>query len=512
MTHQPFAKKLISAVIVALGVAVLSCGAAAEPKGHDMNLVGTNDLQARSAYQPWVQKQGNRYIAYVGHHAIGTNPVTGQPLPSFNPLTGKNEPNGTSIIDVTDPKRPVYLAHLPVGATGNGGAQFVRVCDGSQLPIHDSNVYLLRGYANSAQEIWNVKDPAHPAGVRTVAGGNPINAIAGMGTLSGNHKSWWECDTGIAYTVGRRAADTAAGWRPGNHIFVVDLNNPASPVFIRDWALDGQQPGGVLPPHFANIPSIHGPISSGPAGGPVALAGATPNRIYFAYGTEENGVMQIVDRANLLASAPGDYVSPEVGRWLMQPFNGAHTSFPIGKIAIADFAPNEEGQVRDWVVVVSEETNNECTGPRNLTYMVEVTEDTFGQPGARPQSHANFQVPESDGNFCERGGRFGPHSTNEEFGPPFYQKIIFIAYFNAGVRAVDVRDPYNPQEVAFFIPDITANTDYRCKVNTDPSTCKIAIQTNNVATDDRGYVYIVDRANTGLHILQLVGEAGKIVK
>jgi hypothetical protein len=27
--------------------------------------------------------------------------------------------------------------------------------------------------------------------------------------------------------------------------------------------------------------------------------------------------------------------------------------------------------------------------------------------------------------------------------------------------------------------------------------------------DDRGYVYIVDRANTGLHILQLAGEARK---
>jgi hypothetical protein len=26
-----------------------------------------------------------------------------------------------------------------------------------------------------------------------------------------------------------------------------------------------------------------------------------------------------------------------------------------------------------------------------------------------------------------------------------------------------------------------------------------------VETDDRGYIYIVDRANTGLHILELTG-------
>jgi hypothetical protein len=37
--------------------------------------------------------------------------------------------------------------------------------------------------------------------------------------------------------------------------------------------------------------------------------------------------------------------------------------------------------------------------------------------------------------------------------------------------------------------------------------CKVAIQTNNVETDDRGYIYIVDRANTGMHILELTGEA-----
>jgi hypothetical protein len=31
-----------------------------------------------------------------------------------------------------------------------------------------------------------------------------------------------------------------------------------------------------------------------------------------------------------------------------------------------------------------------------------------------------------------------------------------------------------------------------------------------VETDDRGYVYVVDRANTGMHILELTGEARAI--
>ncbi len=38
-------------------------------------------------------------------------------------------------------------------------------------------------------------------------------------------------------------------------------------------------------------------------------------------------------------------------------------------------------------------------------------------------------------------------------------------------------------------------------------TCKTAIPTNNVEVDDRGFIYIVDRANTGMHVLELTGEA-----
>lgn len=40
--------------------------------------------------------------------------------------------------------------------------------------------------------------------------------------------------------------------------------------------------------------------------------------------------------------------------------------------------------------------------------------------------------------------------------------------------------------------------------------CKIAIQSNNVEVDDRGYIYVADRVNTGLHILELTGEARSV--
>jgi len=94
--------------------------------------------------------------------------------------------------------------------------------------------------------------------------------------------------------------------------------------------------------------------------------------------------------------------------------------------------------------------------------------------------------------------------------PIYYKRVIFIAHFNAGVRAVDVRDPYNPREIAYYIPAINDNTDKRCVGTGADQKCKIAIQTNNVEVDDRGYIYIVDRANTGMHILELTGDARKV--
>jgi hypothetical protein len=322
--------------------------------------------------------------------------------------------------------------------------------------------------------------------------------------LSGTHKSWWECDTGIAYIVGRRTSDTPAGWRPGNHIMIYDLSDPAKPVFIRDWALDGQQPDpknpgkpAPLPPHFSAAPAIHGPVSTGVHG-----------RVYFAYGVGENGVMQVTDRDALLSTAATDYTTAEIGRWIMQPDNGAHTSWPLGKMTVADFTTdtgNDVGNVRDIVIVTSEATAHFCAEMRHTTTLIDVTDET------RPQSLSTFLVPATSGNFCDRGGRFGPHATNEEFGPPFYQKLVFVSYFNAGVRAIDVRDPYNPKEVAFYIPSTTPQTDFRCGTYKHvDNVCRQVIQTNNVATDDRGFIYIVDRADTGMHILRLTGQAATI--
>lgn len=159
--------------------------------------MGFDDLQARSAYQPLIvfNPIARRWIAYVGHHA-GT---------ALNPLTKREEPNGTSIIDVTDVRRPRYLFHIPgaPGAGEGGGCQMVRVVNGTDLPKGNPGmVYLLRTHnagppEGSSHQIWDVTDPARPTLHKTVVSG-----------LSDTHKSWWEPKTGIAFLV-----SGVPGWR-----------------------------------------------------------------------------------------------------------------------------------------------------------------------------------------------------------------------------------------------------------------------------------------------------------
>jgi hypothetical protein len=445
------------------------------PEARNMRLVGHHDLQARSAYQPTIHHQGDRFIAYIGHHG-GTEKVP-QPV---DPLTGRPEFSGTSILDVTDPAHPKYLHHIPgqEGTYEQGGAQMTRVCDGKTLPKGDPNaVYLLRTFGGRAHEIFNVADPAKP------------QLVARMDGLQDTHKSWWECDTGIAYLV-----SGVPGWRTRRMTEVYDLSDPAHPRKIRDFGLAGQQPGAT-----GTVPTeLHGPISTGPQG----------NRIYFGYGTNKGGILQIVDRAKLLNGpmepTPENLRYPEIGRLELSPIVGAHTTFPMPKMPIAEFAHDKFGGTRDIVMIVDESLVNECQEPRQMVWFADVTIET------RPMVVSNWTAEEASGHFCERGGRFGAHSSNESMAPVFYEKLAFITFFNAGVRALDVRDPYRPREVGFFIPAITEATDPRCVKVEGQDRCKTAIQSNNVETDERGFIYVVDRANTGLHILELTGEARTI--
>ena len=468
---------------IALGfacAAALSAPAAAQDRAESSNmaLVGHSDLQARTAYMPTIRQQGNRWIAYVGHHGDE----------KINPLNNQVEHNGTSIVDVTDPKNPRYVAHIPgdVGRAEQGGAQMVRVCSGDELPKGvKGRFYMLRTFGNQAHEIWDTTEPEKPQLVTTVVKG-----------LKGTHKNWWECDTGIAFLISGEPT-----WRTTRMTQVYDLSDPTKPMFIRNFGLVGQEPGGS-----GKVPtSLHGPISTGPKG----------NRVYFGYGTNVNGVLQIVDREKLLNGpkepTAENLLFPQVARVDLMPGNGAHTTFPLLGVDVEDFKHSKESK-RDFVVITNESILKQCLEFRQMVLIVDVTHES------RPMGVSNYSVPEASGNFCTRGGRFGSHASNEAMTSVYHKRIMFFSWFNAGVRALDVRDPYRPREIGYYIPAMTDKTvvletpkGRRGEKGGETEVAnKVVVQTNNVEVDERGYIYIVDRANTGMHILELTGPARAI--
>jgi hypothetical protein len=465
--------------------AVPGANAAAQEAGQkaasrNMRVVGYDELQGRSAFQAVIVLQQGRWIAYVGHHG-GV---------ALNPLTGKKESNGTSILDVTDPKRPKYLHHIPSGSEatqevtgGEGsGAQMVQICAGKDLPKGDpSKHYMMRTNGRTSHEIWDVTNPERPAFLSTV-----------VDKLSSTHREAWECDTGIAYLN-----SGLPGWKVLRMTQVFDVSDPAKPVHIRDFALPGQEPTAAKPKDL-RIYDGHGAFSLGPKA----------NRVYFGYGQRYGGAYQIVDREKLLTGpkepTPENLLYPQIAFSPLGEYLAVHSVLPLMGMEIKEFARDTKGKVRDFLLVLPEPLANECNEERQMMFIVDITHES------KPLGVSTFSVPEAQGSYCTRGARFGPHQTQENLTPIYHKRIVFVAWFNAGVRAVDIRNPYQPTEIGYFVPGPNRHTEPSCVKVDGNQRCKTVSNMNNVEVDDRGYVYTTDRQGTGMHILELTGSARKI--
>lgn len=507
----------LAGAIAALGLVVFSLAAWAGqpndafPVSHNMRRVGHTDLNGRTAYQPTLHTINGRVYLFVGHFA-GT-------IPAGLPNAGLNN-GGTSIVDVTDPDEPKFVTFLPSNAhpPSTGGSQMVRVCDGGAIGSA-GRYYMLRNTSNT-HEVWDVSDPAHPGFVSV------IKPSTGAGVFTATHKNWWECDTGIAYLVAGQSGTGGDGWTTNQHIKIYNLSDPSNPVYIRDIGLVGQNPGSAV---TTATSGVHGPISikNNPS------TGEPVNRIYIPCGTSSNGVFQIVDRLKVLPPTLGgtwnglrpvnpsddDLRSLVVGSMDMTPTEGAHTSFPIFGVPLKHFQGFTSGSTRDLVALISEETDNHCQGAPHFGYLVDATRTAFTAAGAasagenHPMVISTMQVADNSAipDFCTRGTRFGTHSTNESFYAPYYGKLLFIAYFDGGLRVFDIRDPYHPKNVAYFIPNVTNNTQATNVTINGVVQSFLDVSTDNAEVDDRGLIYIVDRVGGGADILKLTGEAEDIV-
>ena len=67
---------------------------------------------------------------------------------------------------------------------------------------------------------------------------------------------------------------------------------------------------------------------------------------------------------------------------------------------------------------------------------------------------------------------------------------MFGTYFNGGVRVHDITNPFQPVEIAYYVPE-AASTD------------RPAIQINDVYVDENRFIYTVDRFSGGLYVMEM---------
>jgi len=242
---------------------------------------------------------------------------------------------------------------------------------------------------------------------------------------------------------------------------IVDVSNPAKPVAVGRWHLPGTMQGDDAPPP-ERLPAK---FDAGFRAHNTNVYPERPDRCYLGY---LDGCMMVLDIS--------DRARPKmISRWMNSPpYNGfTHTVLPLfgrGLFVVTDEAIQDDG--KDWPKLM---WLVDARDERNL-----VSISTLPVTGVTPLLH--------------KGGRCGAHNVHEN--PPGRgawrsEDYVLGTFFNAGVRAYDVRDPYQPKEVASFIPDAP---------NGAPAG---TAQVNDVFVDDRGIVFAVDRHAGGLYILEM---------
>ena len=336
---------------------------------------------------------------------------------------------GTSIVDVTRPEKPELVAQIPIFQ--NTHSHKVRVCGGTMIVNNEQ--YGGRKPFAAGLRIYDVSDPAEPSEISFFETGG-----------KGVHRFWLDCENQLAYI------STEVDGYLGAIFMVVDVSNPRKPCEVSRWWLSGQWiEGGEKPTWDPEKESfrLHHPIVLG-------------DRAYLGYWDAGFIILDVSDVRHPKFVSRGDY-SP--------PYGGAfHTALPV----------NRDIMDRRWLIVFQESTAPYHLEGKKLMWMVDTTTET------NPIPVATFQVP-AEG-FIKKKARFGPHQPYEDI--TVADNLIYAAWFSAGLRVIDIANPYRPEEVGYFVPPTPLGQE--------------AIQTNDVFVDDRGLVYLIDRLNGGLDILE----------
>ncbi len=342
-------------------------------------------------------------------------------------------PEATSVVDVKDPKNPKLVQTIDLPWKEGAHSHKVRVKNNIMVTNVESVGY---GGAKVPADfvgglnIYDVSDPHHP-----------------------EHVCKWECaGKGVhRYTFDGRYAyisPCVEGYRD-NIVMILDLKDPRNPVEVGRWWMKGQwKEGGEEPtwkPDGNLVPHCHHPIRQG-------------NILYTSYWHGGFVILDITDMAKPKQLSGMDW-SGAYG-W------PSHTCLPLpGKKEGRSFMLHaDECAVPRW---------RDADPAHAMLRMIDVTDPT------NPIAVSSFRVPSEHASVqtCHQPAE---DVTGDE---------IPVAWFNYGLRMIDVSDPFEIREVAYH--------EY------DPPSGVKAIKANDVCWDNRGLIYVIDRTQ-GLHIFERV--------
>lgn len=363
-------------------------------------------------------------------------------------MAHESAPKNFTAVDVSDPRAPkvVVQTELPHAKVRSNSLDIVG--DVMAVAYQVKNV----GDKPAGFDLFDISTPEKPRLISHFDASGPHSR--------GVHAVWFVDGEFVHMAAG--AADFEPTHPNDDQFYrIVDVRNPSKPVEAGRWWLPGTRKGDSEAPPARLDPRF----DTGFRAHNTNVFPQRPDRAYIGYIDGGAVILDIADKARPRLVANWRY-SP--------PFNGfCHTVLPL-------FG-------RDLLVVSDECVKDDGFDWPKLVWLVDARLETNLVPiGTLPAP--------PHGAFAHRGGRFGAHNLHENLPVPSSwrsEEIVVGTFFNAGVRAYDIRDPYQPREIAYFVP------------GAPPMSRAGAIQLNDVYVDERRLVYTVDRFAGGLYILEM---------
>lgn len=341
-----------------------------------------------------------------------------------------------SIVDASDPSRPEVL--FQQDQYEGTITHKLRILKGRYLVLNCEKIRELDlKKFDSGFRIFDLKDVSKPKEIS-------FTRVQGPGV----HRFWIDEEREMGYMP------ALVDGFDGRILLIYDLSDIKSPKLVSRWWYPGQHLKGGEHGEWLDRGlsyRAHGP--------PIRVN----DRMYLGYWDAGALIFDARDprRIELISQ-----------RTVCPPYGGStHTVLPVTR----------EIRGRKWIIVTHEPLKDGLAeSEMKPLWIMDATDEKNIVPVS-----THFV---RDKHVVFKNARFGPHNLREDDLTLKNDEVI-VSWYSAGVRILDISDPYRPSETAWFVPKPVSKQQR-------------AIQTNDFCVDDRGLIYTIDRFAGGMHILE----------